>query len=127
MLAGRGELHLSVLIETMRREGRELQVGAPEVIYKFENDKKLEPIEQLVVNVDDAMVGSIIEMVAQRKGMMQTMKSENGLTILEFEIPTRGLLGIRAEFILLTRGQGIMYSAFSHFDSYRGNIPKRQV
>lgn len=127
ILSGRGELHLSVLIETMRREGRELQVGAPEVIFKMENGTKLEPIEQLILNVDDAIAGSLIEVIANRKGYMQTMKSENWLTTIEFDIPTRGLLGFRGEFILLTRGQGIMYSAFSHFDAYRGDIPKRQV
>lgn len=127
ILSGRGELHLSVLIETIRREGWELQVGAPEVIYKFEDGKKLEPIEQLVITVDDDTIGTIIETVANRKGYMQTMKSENGVTTAEFDIPTRGLLGFRTDFILMTRGQGIMYSAFSHFDSYRGDIPKRQV
>lgn len=127
ILSGRGELHLWVLIETIRREGWELQVWAPEVIFKFEEGKKLEPIEQLVITVDDAMVGAIIEAVANRKGYMQTQKSENGVTTVEFDIPTRGLLGFRTDFILMTRGQGIMYSAFSHFDSYRGDIQKRQV
>lgn len=104
-----------------------MQVGAPEVIFKYEEGKKLEPIEQLVITVDDATVGSIIEAVANRKGYMQTQKSENGVTTVEFDIPTRGLLGFRTDFILMTRGQGIMYSAFSHFDSYRGDIQKRQV
>lgn len=105
IVSGRGELHLSVLIETMRREGREMQVGAPQVIFKLENGEKLEPIEQLIVNVEDHLSGSIIEMIANRKGMMQSMKSENGLTTIEFEVPTRGLLGLRGEFILLTRGE----------------------
>lgn len=118
ILSGRGELHLGVLIETIRREGRELQVGAPEVIFKMEDGQKKEPFEQLIISVEDAMAGTMIEKVANRKGMMQAMKSENGLTTLEFEIPTRGLLGFRGEFILITRGQGIMYSAFSHFDDY---------
>ncbi len=127
ILSGRGELHLSVLIETMRREGRELQVGAPEVIFKMVDGQKQEPFEQLIINVEDALAGTMIEKVANRKGMMQAMNSVNGLTTLEFEIPTRGLLGFRGEFILLTKGQGIMYSAFSHFDTYAGDIPKRQV
>lgn len=127
ILSWRGELHLSVLIESMRREWRELQVGAPEVIFKFDDGQKLEPIEQLVITVDDATVGSIIEAVANRKGYMQTQVSENGVTTVEFDIPTRGLLGFRTDFILMTRGQWIMYSAFSHFDMYRGDIPKRQV
>ena len=87
----------------------------------------MEPFEQLIINVDDALAGTMIETIANRKGMMQAMNSVNGLTTLEFEIPTRGLLGFRGEFILLTKGQGIMYSAFSHFDTYAGDIPKRQV
>ncbi len=127
VVSGRGELHLSVLIETMRREGWELQVGAPQVIFKMENGEKLEPIEQLIVNVEDNLAGAIIETVANRKGMMQSMKSENGLTTIEFEVPTRGLLGLRGEFILLTRGEGIMYSSFSHYEAYKGEIAKRQV
>lgn len=127
ILSGRGELHLSVLIESIRREGWELQVAAPEVIYKIVDGQKLEPIEQLIVTVDDDVVGSVIEAVANRKGYMQTQYSENGVTTVEFDIPTRGLLGLRTDFILMTRGQGIMYSAFSHFDMYRGDIQKRQV
>ncbi|MBP7061306.1 hypothetical protein KBA84_00535 [Patescibacteria group bacterium] len=114
-------------METIRREGRELQVGPPQVIFKEEEGKKLEPIEQLIVNVDDGLSGTIIEKMAGRKGMMQAMNSENGLTTLEFEIPTRGLLGFRSEFILLTKGEGIMYSSFSHYDNYRGDIEKRSV
>lgn len=89
VVSGRGELHLSVLIETIRREGRELQVGPPQVIFKEGAGKKQEPIEQLIVNVDDGLSGTIIEKMAGRKGMMQAMNSENGLTTLEFEIPTR--------------------------------------
>lgn len=77
ILSGRGELHLSVLIETIRREGWELQVGAPEVIYKFVEGKKLEPIEQLILNVDDNLAGTMIEAIANRKGMMQAMESKN--------------------------------------------------
>lgn len=126
-VSGRGELHLSVLIETMRREGVELQVGPPQVIYKIVDGKKTEPIESLVINVEDHLAGSIIEALSNRKGMMQQMNSVNGLTTLEFEIPTRGLLGFRGEFILMTKGEGIMYSSFSHYDTYRGEIPKRSV
>jgi GTP-binding protein len=127
IVSGRGELHLSVLIETIRREGRELQVGPPQVIFKTENGQKLEPIEQLIVNVDDNLAGTIIENMANRKGMMQSMNSENGLTTIEFEIPTRGLLGFRSQFILLTKGEGIMYSSFSHYGPYAGEIAKRNV
>lgn len=127
VVSGRWELHLSVLIETIRREGRELQVGPPQVIFKEGPGKKLEPIEQLIVNVDDGLTGSIIENISNRKGMMQSMKSENGLTSIEFEIPTRGLLWFRGEFILLTKGEGIMYSSFARYDEYRWDISKRQV
>ncbi|MCF7834440.1 translational GTPase TypA [Candidatus Gracilibacteria bacterium] len=127
IVSGRGELHLGVLIESIRREGRELQVGAPQVIFREENGNKVEPIEQLVISINDDLAGSIIERIAKRKGTMQTMKSENGLTTIEFEIPTRGLLGFRGEFILLTKGEGIMYSSFSHYGEYKGLIPKRQV
>lgn len=127
VVSGRWELHLSVLIETIRREGRELQVWPPQVIFKEEAGKKLEPIEQLIVNVDDGLTGTIIENISNRKGMMQSMKSENGLTTIEFEIPTRWLLGFRGEFILLTKGEGIMYSSFARYDEYRGDIAKRQV
>ncbi len=127
VVSGRWELHLSVLIETIRREGRELQVGPPQVIFKEGPGKKLEPIEQLIVNVDDGLTGSVIENISNRKGMMQSMKSENGLTSIEFEIPTRWLLGFRGEFILLTKGEGIMYSSFARYDEYRWDISKRQV
>jgi GTP-binding protein len=128
LVSGRGELHLSVLIETMRREGRELQVGPPQVIIKTdENGNKQEPMEQLIINVDDNLAGSIIETVSNRKGMLQSMNAENGLTTIEFEIPTRGLLGFRGEFILLTRGQGLCYSSFSHYGDYVGEIAKRTV
>ncbi len=89
IVSGRGELHLSVLIETIRREGWELQVGPPQVILKEEDGKKLEPVEQLIISVEDHLSGTVIEAVANRKGMMQSMNSENGLTTIEFEIPTR--------------------------------------
>lgn len=82
-------MHLGVLIEAIRREGRELQVGAPQVIYKEENGQKLEPMETLVVAVDDELSGTVIDMLAPRKGLMQNMSSENGLTTMEFLIPTR--------------------------------------
>lgn len=119
-VSGRGELHLSVLIETMRREGFELQVSAPQVIMKKdEKGKTIEPIEQVVINVADELSGTIITMLSDRKGMMTDMVSHNGLTTLTFECPTRGLLGLRAEFVLMTKGEGIMYSSFSHYDSHK--------
>lgn len=131
-VSGRGELHLSVLIETMRREWFELQVSAPQVIFREEprsstgqDEKKLEPIEQVIINVEDGLSGTIIDMVAKKKGQMTNMSSVNGVTTLEFEVPTRGLLGFRSQFVLVTKGEGIMYSSFSHYGPYKGDIPKR--
>ncbi len=127
IVSGRGELHLGVLIEAIRREGRELQVGAPQVIYKEENGQKLEPMETLVVAVDDELSGTVIDMLAPRKWLMQNMSSENGLTTMEFLIPTRWLLGFRGDFILATKGEWIMTSAFSHYEPFKWEIQKRQV
>lgn len=124
---GRWELHLSVLIESIRREWWELQVWSPQVIFKMENWHKKEPMENLVINVEDWLAGTIIDMLSQRKWMMQTMNSENGLTTMEFIIPTRGLLGFRWEFVLMTKWEWIIYSSFSHYDDYKWSIPKRQV
>ena len=127
IVSWRWELHLWVLIESIRREGWELQVGAPQVIYKEENGQKMEPMETLVVSVEDDLSWTIIDMLAPRKGLMQNMNSENWLTTMEFLIPTRWLLGFRWEFILVTKWEGIMYSAFSHYEPYKGEIQKRQV
>lgn len=124
-VSGRGELHISVLIETMRREWFELQVSSPQVLMKEIDGKKQEPVEQVVINVEDALSGTIINMLNERKGMMQNMISEGWVTTLEFYVPTRWLLGIRAQFILLTKGEGIMYSSFDHYAPYMGEIPKR--
>ncbi len=127
IVSWRWELHLWVLIESIRREGWELQVWAPQVIYKEENGQKMEPMETLVVSVEDGLSWTIIDMLAPRKGLMQNMNSENWLTTMEFLIPTRGLLGFRWEFILVTKWEGIMYSAFSHYEPYKWEIQKRQV
>lgn len=124
---GRGEMHIAVLIETMRREGFELQISQPEVIMQEIDGVKQEPVEMAVVNVPDDMAGSIIESLGKRKGIMQNMKSENGNTQLEIEIPTRGLLGYRSIFLLLTRGEGTLYHSFDHFAPYMGAIDKRSV
>ena len=124
---GRGEMHIAVLIESMRREGFELQISQPEVIMQEIDGKKQEPVENVVINVPDEMSGSIIEALSKRKGIMQNMISENGQTTLEFIAPTRGLLGFRSLFILLTRGEGTFYHSFSHFEAYMGTIEKRQV
>jgi GTP-binding protein len=124
---GRGEMHIAVLIETMRREGFELQISQPEVIMQEIDGEKQEPIEIAVINVPDEMAGSIIEALGSRKGIMTNTKSENGNTLLEFEIPTRGLLGFRSRFLLLTRGEGTLYHSFSHYAPYVGKIEKRTV
>jgi GTP-binding protein len=124
---GRGEMHLAVLIETMRREGFELQVSQPEVVMQEIDGKQHEPIEQVVINVPDEMSGKIIEMMGKRKGEMKNMVMENGNTMLEFEMPARGLLGIRSSFIIHTKGEGTMFSAFSHHAPHMGKIERRQV
>lgn len=124
---GRGEMHIAVLIETMRREGFELQVSQPEVITQEIDDQLCEPYEQVVINVPDEIGGKVIELLSMRKGQMTNMTSENGLTTLEFEIPARGLLGIRSQFIILTKGEGTMYSSFLEMRPHAGHIEKRQV
>ncbi len=124
---GRGEMHIAVLIETMRREGFELQISQPEVIMQEIDGEKHEPIEIAVVNVPDEMAGSVIEALGRRKGKLKDMRSENGNTLLEFEVPTRGLLGFRSIFLLLTRGEGTLYHSFDRFAPYMGGIEKRNV
>lgn len=126
-VSGRGELHLSVLIESMRREGFELQVGCPQVIMKEEAGKKMEPMELVVVSVPEEFTGPVIEKLGKRKGTMKNLSTANGITALEFEVPTRGLLGYRSIFMVDTRGEGILYSSFSHYDDYKGPIEKRDV
>ncbi len=127
IVSGRGELHLSVLIETMRREGFELQVGAPQVIFHEVKGHKMEPMENVVIWVPEECSGTIIEHLGKRKGQMTDMKTENGITSMEFEVPTRGLLGFRSIFTVDTKGEGIMYSSFSKYDVFKGPIEKREV
>jgi GTP-binding protein len=124
---GRGEMHIAVLIETMRRESFELQISQPEVIMQEIDGVKQEPIENAVINVPDNMAGQVIEALGRRKGIMKNMKSENGNTMLEFEVPTRGLLGFRSAFLLITRGEGTLYHSFDHFAPHVGKIEKRTV
>jgi GTP-binding protein len=125
---GRGELHLSVLIETMRREGYELNVSKPEVIIKKnENGEKLEPFENLVMDLPDAYTGSVIAELNRRKGEMTAMDAHaSGMTRVEYNIPTRGIIGFRGFFISETRGEGVMSSRFSQYDLYKGDIPGRK-
>lgn len=124
---GRGEMHIAVLIETMRREGFELQISQPEVIMQEIGGVKHEPMEAAVVNVPDEMSGAVIQALGKRKGQMTNMQSENGNTMLEFSVPTRGLLGFRSQFLVLTRGEGTLYHAFDKFVPCVGEIPKRTV
>ena len=122
---GRGVLHLSVLIETMRREGYELQVGKPEVIFKEIDGKKCEPIELLVIDVPDDKSGKVIEMVTQRKGQLKVMEPKGELQHLEFEIPARGLIGLRNNMLTATSGQAIITHRFLGYEPYKGDIPGR--
>ena len=125
-VAGRGELHLSVLIETMRREGFELLVSRPKVIYKEINGEKCEPIERLVVNVPDDCIGNVIEKLGQRKAEMVNMEpAEEGHTKIEFKIPARGLIGYRTEFMTDTKGEGIMNHVFDSYEPYKGDVLSR--
>ncbi|MBV4418689.1 translational GTPase TypA [Clostridium tyrobutyricum] len=125
-VSGRGELHLSVLIETMRREGYELQVSKPTVIYKEESGKKLEPIEYLTIDVPEEFMGTVMEKLGPRKADMVNMTSAvNGYTRLEFRIPARGLIGFRSEFMTDTKGNGIMNHVLDGYEQYKGDIPER--
>jgi GTP-binding protein len=126
-VAGRGELHLSVLIETMRREGFELQVGAPVVIMREENGKKMEPIENVNISVPAGSEGPVIAELGKRKGLMTNMIENNGIVNLEFTVPTRGLLGFKSLFTTMTKGEGLLSSSFEAFEEYKGTIEKRAV
>ena len=125
-VCGRGELHLSVLIETMRREGFELLVSRPKVIFKEIDGVKCEPIERLVVNVPDDCIGNVIEKLGRRKAEMLNMEpAEIGHTKVEFKIPARGLIGYRTEFLTDTKGEGTMNSIFDSYEPYKGEIQSR--
>ncbi len=123
---GRGELHLSILLENMRREGFELSVSKPEVIVREIDGVTHEAFEKVIVNIPDEYVGSIISQFNSRKGVMTTMSSENGYTVLEYIIPTRGLIGYRSEFINTTRGQGTIVKSFDSYKPYAGEIESRR-
>lgn len=127
-VSGRGELHLSVLIENMRREGYEFQVSKPEVLFKEENGKKMEPMERVTIDVSNEFVGAVIEKLGQRKGELVSMTEPNGgYARLEFLIPARGLIGYRQEFMTDTKGNGILNSIFDSYAIYKGEIPKRKL
>ena len=126
-VSGRGELHLSILIETMRRQGYEFAVSNPRVIFKQgEDGKKLEPVELLMIEVPEAYVGAVMEKLCARKGELVNMGTRNtGITHLEFRIPSRGLMGYRQQFLTDTNGNGIMNSLFDGYEPYMGDIPQR--
>ncbi len=126
IVKGRGELQLSILIENMRREGYELQVSKPKVIFRDLNGKKAEPIEVALIDVADEYAGVVIEKLGMRKGEMTDMKQGNdGYTRIEFKIPSRGLIGFRSEFLTDTRGTGILNHSFYEYEYYKGDIPGR--
>ncbi len=126
-VSGRGELHLSILIETMRRQGYEFQVSRPEVIYKTINGELCEPMELLIVEVPEQYVGAVIEKLGSRKGELENMGSrDGGATHLEFKIPSRGLIGYRSEFMTDTNGNGIMNQLFAGYEPYKGDMTTRE-
>ncbi|PIR73642.1 MAG: translational GTPase TypA [Candidatus Moranbacteria bacterium CG10_big_fil_rev_8_21_14_0_10_35_21] len=127
LVYGRGELHVAILLENMRREGYELQVSQPQVIIKEEGGKKLEPYEEATIDVPQEYSGAVIEKLGKRKGIMTDMKKTGSQVRMLFEIPTRGLLGYRSEFTIDTRGDGILCSRFLEFREYAGAISKRDV
>jgi len=122
---GRGVLHLSVLIETMRREGYELQIGQPRVIVKTINDKKHEPIEELTIDLPTEMTGTAIEAVTRRKGEMKNLEPKGDRTILEFEVPSRGIIGLRSYLLTATQGEAVMSHRFKEYGEWCGDIQGR--
>ena len=125
VVMGRGELHLSILIENMRREGYEFQVSTPRVLFKDIEGKKCEPYEHIILDVPDQYVGAVIEKLGKRKGEMTAMAPNNGRTRVEFNIPSRGLFGYRSEFMTDTHGEGIMNTIFDKYAPYSGEINRR--
>jgi GTP-binding protein len=125
IVSGRGVLHLSVLIETMRREGYEIQVGQPQVIYKTINGEKCEPVEELTVNVTEEYSSKIIDMVTRRKGNLMMMTSQSDRVNLEFEIPSRGIIGLRTNVLTASAGEAIMAHRYKEYQPYKGEIIRR--
>lgn len=126
LVSGRGELHLGILIETMRREGYEFQVSRPEVILKNVDERVLEPFEKLIIDVPEEYMGSVIQELGPRKAELQNMHVDKGQGLLEFLVPTRGLLGFRSEFLRLTKGNGVMNHAFHDFRDWCGEIARQR-
>ena len=126
MVYGRGVLHLSILIETMRREGYELQVGQPQVIYKEIDGQKQEPIEHLVIDVPEVSSGKAIELVTKRKGELTVMEPKGDVQHLEFNVPARGLIGLRNQILTATAGEAVMNHRFESYQAYKGDMTGRQ-
>jgi len=124
---GRGELHIAILLENLRREGYELQVSQPQVIIREENGQKFEPFEEVTVDIPEAMTGVIMEKISKRRGLLKDLRTHNGQSRLIFEIPTRGLLGYRNEFVVDTRGEGILCTHFAGFKPYAGEIERNKL
>ena len=127
LVYGRGELHIAILLENMRREGYELQVSQPHVIIKEENGKKYEPYEEVTIDVRSDVSGAVIEKLTSRRGLITSMHEKEGIVRMLMEIPTRGLLGYRGQFVVDTRGEGLLASRFIGFKDYAGEIKKRDV
>lgn len=125
VVSGRGVLHLSVLIETMRREGYELQVGQPQVIYKEINGERCEPIEELTINVPEEFSSKMIDMVTRRKGEMTSMETQGDRVNIEFNIPSRGIIGLRTNVLTASQGEAIMAHRFKEYQPYKGEISRR--
>lgn len=125
IVSGRGVLHLSVLIETMRREGYELQVGQPQVIYKEIDGTKCEPIEELTISVPEEFSSKMIDMVTRRKGEMVSMETQGDRVNIEFNIPSRGIIGLRTNVLTASQGEAIMAHRFKEYQPYKGEIPRR--
>ncbi|MBR5686934.1 MAG: translational GTPase TypA [Prevotella sp.] len=125
IVSGRGVLHLSVLIETMRREGYELQVGQPQVIYKEIDGVRCEPIEELTINVPDEYASKMIDLVTRRKGEMTSMESQGERTNIEFDMPSRGIIGLRTNVLTASQGEAIMAHRFKEYQPYKGDVERR--
>ena len=125
IVSGRGVLHLSVLIETMRREGYELQVGQPQVIYKEINGEKCEPIEEMTINVPEEFASKMIDMVTRRKGEMTSMETQGDRVNIEFDVPSRGIIGLRTNVLTASQGEAIMAHRFKEYQPYKGDIARR--
>ena len=126
IVSGRGLLHLGILLENMRRESYELLVGKPEVIYHYDNDTRLEPIELLVIDVPAESVGAVMQLVGERRGEVRKMDTRDTRTHMEFTIPARGLIGLRSRVLTATQGEAIMHHRFHTYRLFRGQMPTSQ-